>query len=304
MVLEYYFEVTAHMKPADVVELLSNPTTLLPLWSIYEEITEIKGLDEFTAKLNIAGSSFLVKFKLTKSTREQSSTITLIGTGTISMRMVLRVEPKDTGSLVRCRINIRAGFFRERSISSFMKSFVDDFRNKLIFQLPMLIDALGVGRGGLDKVVEVKEEGVPSRTIPHLESKTGKVEESRYKEEEKIPDLTFSEDPDLLRDDVFLSSVILRSTLTKFRQVDVKGDEVLKVLKEMIPPNAAQSGSTFYISINCTSLRVKMYVEGLKIKGLRIEFSNGHILSGAEALKYLRSLRSLGCRAYLFVVSA
>ena len=306
MVLDYYFEVSTHMKPTDVVELLSNPTILLPLWSIYEELTEIKGLDEFITKLNIAGTSFLVKFKLKKTIRENKTVITLIGTGPVSMRIILRVEPRDAGSAIKCRVSIRAGFFRERTISGFINSFVEDFKNKLTFQLPLLIEALGVGKGGHEvegKSVKVEEGRVQlASEKPPYPQFADKDIGAKHKEE-IIKELVFSENPDILQDDIFLSSVVLKSTLIKFKQVDIKGNEILKILKDIILAELTKYGDMFYVSINCTSLRIKIYVENSIIKGLRIEFDNGHILNGTEALRYLRALHSLGCRAYVFGVS-
>ncbi|RLG77143.1 MAG: hypothetical protein DRO14_02755 [Thermoprotei archaeon] len=306
MVLDYYFEVSTYVKPTDVVEMLSNPTVLLPLWSIYEALTEVKSLDEFIAKLNIAGTSFTVKFKLRKITEENKTTITLIGMGSISIRVILRVEPREAGSTIKCRISVRAGFFRERSISSIISSFVEDLKNKFIFQLPLLAEALITGKERYSRG-EVRAKAKELAAVRESGSTNLLQKEEERKPEEltaiETKRLEFSADPSALRDDVFLSMVVLKSTLIKYKQVDVKGKEILRVIEDYVLRGLKKSGSTFYISINCASLHIKMYIKNMVVEGLRIEFNNGHILNGQEALRYLSTVRNLSCRAYVFSVS-
>ena len=306
MVLDYYFEVSTYVKPTDVVEVLSNPTILLPLWSIYEALLEVKSLDEFTAKLNIAGTSFTVKFRLRKITEGDKTTITLIGMGPISIRVILRVEPREAGSAIKCRISVRAGFFRERSISSIISSFVEDLKNKFIFQLPLLVEALVTSKeryGEGEERAKAKElAAIRESTSTNILQREGerKPEELTAVKEKK---LEFSADPSALRDDVFLSMVVLKSTLVKYKQVNVRGKEILRIIEDDILKELKKSGTAFYVSVNCASLRIKMYIKNMIIEGLRIEFNNGHILNGQEALRYLSTILSLDCRAYVFSVS-
>ncbi|MCD6428214.1 MAG: hypothetical protein J7L12_01190 [Desulfurococcales archaeon] len=306
MVLDYYFEVSTYVKPTDVIEVLSNPTIILPLWSIYEALLEVKSLDEFTVKLNIAGTSFTVKFRLRKITERDKTTITLIGMGSISIRVILRVEPREAGSVIKCRISVRAGFFRERSISGIISSFVEDLKNKFIFQLPLLVEALVNSKEMYGKRVKhTKAEELAAIRGPAstdtLQKEGGRrpVELAAVREKK----LEFSADPSALRDDVFLSMVVLKSTLVKYKQVNIRGREILKIIEDDILKNLKKTGTALYVSINCASLRIKMYIKNMIIEGLRIEFNNGHILNGQEALRYLSSVLSLDCRAYIFSVS-
>ncbi len=304
MVLDYYFEVSTYVRPADVVEVLSNPTILLPLWSIYEGLLEVKSLDEFTAKLNIAGNVFTVKFRLRKVVEEGKTTITLIGMGPINIRVILRIEPREAGSIIKCRISVRAGFFRERSISNVVNSFVEDLKNKLIFQLPLLVETLVVSKGRDTRSKEERTKAEESAAVSQHEGfnvlQKEKIEKPRDVEEKK---LELSADPSVLRDDVFLSMIVLKSVLVKYKHVNIRGREFLKIIEDDILKDLKEPGTAFYLNINCTLLRIKIYIKDMVIEGLRIEFNNGHILNGQDALRYLSTVRSLDCRAYVFKVS-
>ena len=141
MPIERSFEALTPVPPDEVFEVFSNIQTYIPLWSIYESM-RLEAQNEAEATLRISGSVYKLRMKLTAQSIRASRTVVIDGKGSIYFHLRLNIEPREIGSIVTGRIYVKAGFFKERILSPGITDFLEDFKNKIMFQLPSIAEVI------------------------------------------------------------------------------------------------------------------------------------------------------------------
>ncbi|RLG78747.1 MAG: hypothetical protein DRO10_02255 [Thermoprotei archaeon] len=141
MTIERSFEVITAIPPDDVFEILGRLDMHIPLWSIYESMNQISE-NEAEVTVRIAGAIYKLKIKMTTVEGKASKTVSIEGQGQIYFHLKLTIEKRGTGSLVTGFVTVKGGFFRERVLSSGVTTFIDDLKNKIMFQIPSIVEAL------------------------------------------------------------------------------------------------------------------------------------------------------------------
>ncbi|GEM_PF-782264 len=135
MVIERSFEVVTVVPPDVVLDILSDMELNIPMWSIYESMEPISDNEAYVT-LRISGSTYRLRMRL----RRERNRVVIEGRGPITMNMVITVERRGAGTIISGKVTVKAGFFRERILAPGIAAFIDDTKNKVMFQLPMIAE--------------------------------------------------------------------------------------------------------------------------------------------------------------------
>ncbi len=330
MVIERSFEVVTVVPPEDVLEILSDLELSIPMWSIYESM-ELISDNEAYVTLRISGSTYRLRLRL----RRERNRIVIEGTGPIALTIVINVERRGAGTIISGKVTVKAGFFRERILAPGIAAFIDDTKNKVMFQLPMIAEVYRERKKGMEKppvreekprekVEEVKKPEVkelapqpeqPPQLAEHevkpQPKEIRKHEEAPKKVEEreevpalkpaKVPSrINIRANPDKLGDELVLGMILLRSELIDTIKVSLSGEEVLNQVSRKY---SDLKEDVLYINIRSSDgkINMKFLIEKEVLTGVRVDLQD-RVLNGREALEHIMSLPKVEGRMYIFKV--
>ena len=321
MVIERSFEVVTVVPPEDVLEILSDLELSIPMWSIYESM-ELINDNEAYVTLRISGSTYRLRLRL----RRERNRIIIEGSGPITLTIVINVERRGAGTIISGKVVVRAGFFKERILAPGIAAFIDDTKNKIMFQLPMIAEVYRerrkvVGKPSGEekpekKIEEVKEKEVRKlapqprqpQTPVRQEAKSVSKETPRKLEEKKVSvrepvkvlKMNITENPDKLADELVLGMILLKSELIDTIRLSVSGEELLNQVSRRY---SDLKESTLYINVRSSDRKVniKFLIENGTLTGVRVDLQEKS-LNGKEALEHIISMPKVDGRMYIFKV--
>ncbi len=163
MVIERSFEVITVVPPEVVLDILSDMELNIPMWSIYESMEPISDNEAYVT-LRISGSTYRLRMRL----RRERNRVVIEGRGPITMNMVITVERRGAGTIISGKVTVRAGFFRERILAPGIAAFIDDTKNKVMFQLPMIAEVYKERRKAAPAVSRGRPAPAASPATPTL----------------------------------------------------------------------------------------------------------------------------------------
>lgn len=332
MVIERTFEVITAISPEDVYEILSDLELHIPLWSIYESMNVIND-EEADVDVRISGSPYKLRVKLIKHEGRAGRSVTIEGRGQIYFMLRITIEPRGMGSLITGRVVVKGGFFRERILSPGIAAFIDDLKNKLMFQLPSIAEVLRQRRlikappvASLKRIEEPvekvtaeakpkekrPEKPVPKTSVKHkptpIAIKTAAKEvmtkppETTKEETAKTEGLEIAEDPTALSDEVTLGMILLRSELIETLKISADKNEIFRTLITLCKSHG--TSEPLYVNVRAKDkLNLKFLLKDGKLIGVRVDLPEGGSLNGKEALNKIEELSKGECRVYVFKVA-
>lgn len=305
LVIERRFEIVTATPPDKVIEILMDPELLLPLWSIYESM-ELKGKNTADAVIRLAGTNYTVKVTISSTTTGKGGgSVKVVAQGQVNISMTFNIEPKGLGSLVSCQLVVRAGFFRERLIAPSIATFMDDLKNKLVFQLPSMAEAVKAR-------VPTPAKPTPPEIKPIVEEKPAPPPPKVEKERPAPPKpakppapskpregIILLEDPRALEDEVTVGLILLKSELVETYKINIPSDKLIDELDKL---RSKYKEVPIYVNIRGDDKSVKILLIKNEVKGVRIDLSDGRSLNGVEALKEMNKDESVKGRVYVFKI--
>lgn len=315
MVIKRAFEVLTLVPPDTVAEILLDLELHLPLWSIFESMDKLNE-NEARVRLRIAGALYDARVRLEHTPREKGHFIKVTVQGQVNFTLTYEIMPRGTGSIISGNLVFRAGFLRERLLSSSVVAFIDDLKNKLIFQLPAIAEAIrsrkatkapprrptlqpAIKQPTMTPATAPKKEGKPA--APKAEE-TKPAAPARAEEGETIEvgELAIVENPSALEDPVLLGSIILKASLERTEKISTNGSRLLSELSKLIG-DIAKKGPV-YANVRTEEINIKVLIKDGKVIGLRIEETDKSPINGRDAVKRLKELGELRGRLYIFTV--
>jgi hypothetical protein len=312
LVIKRTFEVLTLAPPDTAAEILRDLELHLPLWSIFESMNKLSE-NEAQVKLRIAGALYDTRVKLEYTSRGKGHFIKVNVQGQVNFTLTYEIMPRGAGSIISGSLVFRAGFLRERLLGSSIVTFIDDLKNKLIFQLPAIAEAFKSRKAAqppprrptLQPAIRqptmtpaaVSEKRKQEETKPKEAKATTRAKEG---EEIRTGEFIIADNPSALEDPVVLGSIILKASLEKTEKIATKGTELLNELSKFIE-DVAKKGPV-YANIRTEKINVKVLIKDKKIIGLRIEEQDKPPVNGSEAVKKLKELGELSGRIYVFSV--
>jgi len=288
MPIEKGFEALTPVPPEEVFEVFSDIETHLPLWSIYESMKLISK-NEAEVSLRISGSLYKLRAKLTHIERRAGRTIIIDGKGPIYFHLRLTVEPRGIGSLVSGRIYVKAGFFRERILSPGITEFLDDLKNKIMFQLPSIAEVIRRRKARIKTTTPLVSTSTKKAPVPQQVSQKLPLEE-----------IVISKDPRALSDEILVGIIVLKAELLDVRKFEGNWESIINFSNKIV--NEYRNFKSFYIRIKADKEDVKMFIRAGKIVGVRVDIGSEESLNGDEAIDSLKKVEKLSGRAYIFGV--
>ncbi len=312
MVIKRTFEVLTLAPPDTVAEILRDMELHLPLWSIFESMSKLNE-NEAQVRLRIAGALYDARVKLEHTPRGRAHFIKVTVLGQVNFTLTYEIMPRGTGSIISGNLVFRAGFLRERLLGSSIVAFVDDLKNKLIFQLPAIAEAVKSRKAA--KAPPRRPTLQPAIRQPTLTPETAskrKTEPAVKAEEQKpvapakptegkavkVGELTIVDNPSALEDPVILGSIILKASLEKIEKISINGSELISALSRLIS-DVAKKGP-IYANVRTEKTNIKVLIKDGKVIGLRIEEPDKPPINGKDAVKRLGELGELSGRLYIF----
>jgi len=305
MPIERSFEALTPVPPEEVFEVFSDIQTHIPLWSIYESM-RLEAPNEAEVTLRISGSMYKLRMKLTSQTRRAGRTVFVDGKGSIYFHLRLNIEPRGIGSIVTGRIYVKAGFFRERILSPGITEFLDDLKNKIMFQLPAIAEVIRRRKRELmtkesvtsaPKVpsppTKLQAQAKPKQPIPSPHPKP--VQKLIPKQKEFI-----TKNPDALSDEITVGMIVLKAELIKVERFSGDWKKVIDFAKSVL--KEVREKKPLYIRFKTDETDIKLLIKEGKVVGVRVDLPNGETLNGDKALAHLKSAKEFSGRAYVFSV--
>ncbi len=305
MVIKRTFEVLTLAPPDTVAEILRDLELHLPLWSIFESMNKINE-NEAQVRLRIAGALYDARVKLEHTPRGKAHFIKVTVQGQVNFTLTYEVMPRGTGSIISGNLVFRAGFLRERLLGSSIVAFIDDLKNKLIFQLPAIAEAVKSRKTAKAPPRRptlqpaIRQPTLTPATTPKKEEKPETPAKAEAGEVIKAGELTIANNPTALEDPVLLGSIILKASLEKTERISTRGSELLSDLSKIISDTAKKG--PVYANVRTEKINIKVLVKGGKVIGLRIEEPDKPPVNGDDAVKMLKELGELSGRLYIFTV--
>lgn len=323
MVIERSFEVVTVVPPEDVLEILSDLELSIPMWSIYESM-ELINDNEAYVTLRISGSTYRVRLRL----RRERNRIIIEGSGPITLTIVINVERRGAGTIISGKVVVRAGFFKERILAPGIAAFIDDTKNKIMFQLPMIAEVYRERKKVAEKppaeeklekkVEKVKEKEEVRRPAPQPKQPPTPVKQEvkplpketpkEVEEEKKVPvpkpaetlRMSITENPDKLSDELILGMILLKSELIDTVRLSVSGEELLNQISKKY---SDLKENILYVNIRSSDgkINLKFLIENGTLTGVRVDLQDKS-LNGKEALEYIISIPKVEGRMYVFKV--
>ena len=313
MVIKRTFEVLTLAPPDTVAEILRDLELHLPLWSIFESMNKLSE-NEAQVKLRIAGALYDARVKLEYTPRGKAHSIKVIVQGQVNFTLTYEIMPRGTGSIISGNLVFRAGFLRERLLGSSIVAFVDDLKNKLIFQLPAIAEAVKSRRAAKAPPRRptlqpaIKQPTLTPATTPKERPATTRTDTTRPAVRETVTKggasetgkLTVIDNPSVLEDPVILGSIILKASLEKTERISTTGEKLLDEISKFITDTLSKG--PVYANVRTDKINIKILIKNWKVVGLRVEEQDKPPINGRDALKKLRELGNLSGRLYIFTV--
>ncbi len=314
MTIERSFEVITAIPPDDVFEILGRLDMHIPLWSIYESMNQISE-NEAEVTVRIAGAIYKLKIKMTTVEGKASKTVSIEGQGQIYFHLKLTIEKRGTGSLVTGFVTVKGGFFRERVLSSGVATFIDDLKNKIMFQIPSIVEALKRRKAVKEMVTppaapkaaeaakaeEVKPPKKHEAPAPAPTPKKEVKEEKPKKPKKKHEGLTIPENPEALSDEVTLGMILLKSEMIDIKDHKCSGKEFEKLLEAVWTEH--KDKGILYINVRTKDkLNMKFLIKGKDVIGVRLDHPDEGTINGKEALKKIKDVKTIQGKVYIFKV--
>ncbi len=322
MVIERSFEVVTVVPPEDVLEILSDLELSIPMWSIYESMELINDSEAYVT-LRISGSTYRLRLRL----RRERNRIIIEGAGPITLTIVINVERRGAGTIISGKVVVKAGFFKERILAPGIAAFIDDTKNKVMFQLPMIAEVYRERRKVMEKppverekprekVEEVKKPEVKApapiqREVKPQPKEVRKYEEAPEKVKErkeapapkpaKVPTrINIEANPDKLSDELVLGMILLKSELIDTVRISLSGEEILNQVSRKY---SDLKEDVLYINIRSPDgkINMKFLIEKGALTGVRVDLQD-RVLNGKEALEHIMNLPKIEGRMYIFKV--
>ncbi len=303
MPIERSFEALTPVPPEEVYEVFSDLESHIPLWSTYESIRMVSE-NEAEVALRISGNVYNLKAKLATEERRGSKVVTVECRGQIYLHLRLVIEPRGIGSLVSGRLYFKAGFLRERILSPAIASFIEDLKNKIMFQLPSIAEV--IRRRKEARVVKPPEaptgresvEVKPTQGVGPSPQPPAELAEVKPRGEERGEELRIKENPDSLTDAVAVGMILLKSELTAVESFEGGWEEIKSLLRKYVKE---LKGANIYVRIKAEGADVKVLMRKGVVEGLRVE-TGKETLNGDEAISKVKELKKLKGRAYVFKI--
>lgn len=311
MVITKNFEVVIPA-PTDVVfNVLTDIAMHLSLWSIYDSL-QLVGKDEAMVSLRIAGSQYSIRLKVKTEAVGGSKVIDFEGQGDIYFSLRLTLAAKGLYTLITGRLLVKSSFFRERILAPELVSFIDDYRRKLMIELPLMIEVVTK-----KEVAKLLKEGVveapppePSKpAIPTPEEKPTAIPVSvkptpPAPPKEEVKKEVMAEvggDPRALEDELKLSMLLVKSKLSTTKRVENTAVEVLN--EALKTRDEVGLPITFVSASSVEGHRIRLLFKDKTLIGARLELSDGSVFNGREALNKVKEITSkVEWRIYIYEV--
>ena len=311
MPIERSFEALTPVPPEEVFEVFSDIQTHIPLWSIYESM-RLESPNEAEVTLRISGSIYKLRMKLTSQTRRASRTVFVDGKGSIYFHMRLNIEPRGIGSIVTGRIYVKAGFFRERILSPGITEFLDDLKNKIMFQLPAIAEVIRRRKKEL-KAEAAATTSAPKATAPKVPPSPAKQQaKAKLKQPKPSPrpkpvqkpapkqKELIAKNPDALSDEITVGMIVLKAELIKVEKFSGDWKKVIDFAKSVLKEVGEKK--PLYIRFKTDETDIKLLIKEGKVIGVRVDLPNGKTLNGDKALAHLKDAKGFSGRTYVFSV--
>lgn len=301
------FEAVIPLSPEDVMLVLGDLRLYLSLWSFSEvyvdRIHEIKD-SEGVIELVIGDTINRLNIKLKITSTNEVKIIELEGQGDIYLLLRLDVGVRGLFTLLTGRLIVKSSFFKERKIESALVRFLDNFRRKMIYELPVIVEPLKRGKIARPQPVVEPAKPAPVVTPPKEEVKVVTEEvkppptpPKPLKPAEPLKELG---DPRELENEVFLSMIILKSQLIGSLKREVSGESIVPIVMSIYKEGKV---STMYSNwVDEEGNRVKTLIRDGNLTGFRVEKKDGTVLNGREALNYVVGLERRPWRIYIYSV--
>jgi len=301
------FEAVIPLSPEDVMLVLGDLRLYLSLWSFSEvyvdRIHEIKD-SEGVIELVIGDTINRLNIKLKITSTNEVKIIELEGQGDIYLLLRLDVGVRGLFTLLTGRLIVKSSFFKERKIESALVRFLDNFRRKMIYELPVIVEPLKRGKIARPQPVVEPAKPAPVVTPPKEEVKVVTEEvkppptpPKPLKPAEPLKELG---DPRELENEVFLSMIILKSQLIGSLKREVSGESIVPIVMSIYKEGKV---SIMYSNwVDEEGNRVKTLIRDGNLTGFRVEKKDGTVLNGREALNYVVGLERRPWRIYIYSV--
>jgi hypothetical protein len=308
MPIEKGFEALTPVLPDDVYSIFSDLETHIPLWSIYDSLQRISS-NEAMVVVRISGTPYQLKVRLSTESRERAKTIVVEGKGQIYLHLRLIIEPKGIGSLVSGRIYVKAGFFKERILSPAIVDFIEDLKNKIMFELPSIAEVIRRRRetskekGVIRAPPSIEGEERPTEAPPPKVSEVVEAPKEKPSAElrevaKQVELLPIAENPSALSDELTLGMILLKGKLVAVEKFEGSWDLLIKLVSKHVG-----EGKNIYARLKSDVIDIKILVKDGRIVGIRVDDTTSNVsLNGAGALEKVRSLEKIAGRAYVFEV--
>ncbi len=307
MPIEKGFEALTPVPPDDVYSIFSDLEMHIPLWSIYDSLLRASG-NEAEVVVRISGTPYQLRVRLSTESRERAKTVVVEGKGQIYLHLRLTIEPRGIGSLVSGRIYVKAGFFKERILSPAIIDFIEDLKNKIMFELPAIAEVMRRRREEIKRRAatgpsptrekEEKPAEVPTPKVSEVKAPTERPPSIPGKESQRTQPLPITENPSALSDEVTLGMILLKGKLIAVEKFEGDWNSLIKLVGRYV-----NEGRNIYARVKAEKLDIKILTKDGKIVGVRVdEVVSTASLNGADALHRVTSLEKIVGRAYVFDV--
>jgi len=281
LVIVNEFSVALSLDVDEVLPILSDLQLHLSLWPIISSSIEVLSGSEVLANLRIGDYSGRARFRLSTSREDEVTIIVIEGRNDLSLELRVSVVGRELLgkplTIVRGRVSVKSA--NEKALKSHVKEFIESYTNKLIDELPVVIEAW---RKGL--VERVGATQPPAKVVPGEQARREEVP----KPPPEVAGVSLAENPAALEDEVLLSNIILKSrTLNEIRE-ELSGSELLTRLSKEYTETKLKT--LYALAMDTEGNKVRVLIKDSVIIGVRVELKEGAIINGAEALGKLREV--------------
>jgi len=281
LVIVNEFSVALSLHVDEVLPILSDLQLHLGLWPIIESLIEVLSGGEVLANLRIGDYSSKARFRLSTNREGEVVIIVIEGRDDLSLELRLSVVGRELlGKLltiVRGRVSVKSA--NEKALKPRVKEFIESYTNRLIEELPAVIEAWKKGLVKRAGVAQPATEVVPVEQVKR---------EELPKPSAEVVKVGLAENPAALEDEVLLSKIILKSrTLNEVRE-ELGGPELLTRLSKECAE--AKLKTLYALAADAEGNKVRVLIKDGVIVGVRIELREGAVINGAEALRRLSEL--------------
>ncbi len=310
MVIIKNFEVVVPAHTDAVFNVLTDIAMHLSLWSIYDSLQSINK-NEAVVNLRIAGSLYVIRLKIRTEIVGETRVVDFEGQGDLYLSLRLTLMARGMYTVITGRFLVKSSFFRERILSSALHSFIEDYRRKLMIELPLMVEVLTK-----KEAVKPLKEGTAEVLLPEPSKPGSPTFEEKFagtsvavkpmlpappevvKEEAKVQ---IVEDPRALEDELKLSVLLLKSKLSLTKRIKCTAVEVLNEAWKI-----RDETKMLILFISTSSIeghKIRLLFKDKALIGVRLELSDGTFFNGKEALNKIRELtNNVEWRMYVYEV--